>query len=226
MTVNLCKGFCLFFQMRQEWLWRVALSTAALALISASFTAAQTKTPTQPIQSSAPPASATSAQPPTQDYLVYVVCESADKVVLVRFGPKGLQIGHETRIGLMPMDINGPHGIAVSPDKQFLYVSVGHGRPDGSVWKLKTGTDEVIRFAPLGLFPATTDISRDGAFHLRSQRKFPRRHGSLFDIRGSHRRNGGSKAHHHLHHAARLAPESARNQTLFRLHDGRHARRN
>ncbi len=164
MTVNLCKGFCLFFQMRQEWLWRVALSTAALALISASFTAAQTRTPTQPIQSSAPPASATSAQPPTQDYLVYVVCESADKVVLVRFGPKGLQIGHETRIGLMPMDINGPHGIAVSPDKQFLYVSVGHGRPDGSVWKLKTGTDEVIRFAPLGLFPATTDISRDGAF--------------------------------------------------------------
>jgi DNA-binding beta-propeller fold protein YncE len=64
----------------------------------------------------------------------------------------------------MPMDINGPHGIAISPDKQYLYVSVGHGRPDGSVWKLKTGTDEVVRFAPLGLFPATTDISRDGAF--------------------------------------------------------------
>jgi len=101
---------------------------------------------------------------PTQDYLVYVVCEAADKLVLVRFGPQGIRIDHETHIGLMPMDINGPHGIAVSPDKQFVYVSVGHGRPDGSVWKLKTGTDKVIRYTSLGLFPATTDISADGAF--------------------------------------------------------------
>jgi DNA-binding beta-propeller fold protein YncE len=104
------------------------------------------------------------ASSPSQDYLVYVVCESADKVVLLRFGPKGLTIERQTRIGLMPADINGPHGIAVSPDKQYLYVSVGHGRPDGSVWKLKTGTDEVVRYTSLGLFPATMDISRDGEF--------------------------------------------------------------
>src|ERR1700734_750127 len=164
MTVRPHFRFGVPLQMRSKRLWCAALAIAALTAISPSFTAAQTKTPAQQVQSSAPSPSSTSAQPPIQDYLVYVVCESADKVVLVRFGPKGLQIEHETRIGLMPMDINGPHGIAVSPDKQYLYVSVGHGRPDGSVWKLKTGTDEVIRFAPLGLFPATTDISRDGAF--------------------------------------------------------------
>jgi DNA-binding beta-propeller fold protein YncE len=99
-----------------------------------------------------------------QDYLAYVVCEAADKIVLVRFGPKGARIEHETHIGLMPTDINGPHGIAVSPDKQFIYVTVGHGRPDGSVWKLKAGTDEVVRYKSLGLFPATADISRDGEF--------------------------------------------------------------
>jgi len=99
-----------------------------------------------------------------QDYLVYVVCEAADKIVLARFGPKGARIEHETHIGLMPTDINGPHGIAVSPDKQFIYVTVGHGRPDGSVWKLKAGTDEVVRYKSLGLFPATADISRDGEF--------------------------------------------------------------
>jgi DNA-binding beta-propeller fold protein YncE len=99
-----------------------------------------------------------------QDYLVYVVCEAADKIVLVRFGPKGARIEHETHIGLMPTDINGPHGIAVSPDKTFIYVTVGHGRPDGSVWKLKAGTDEVVRYKSLGLFPATVDISRDGEF--------------------------------------------------------------
>ena len=67
-------------------------------------------------------------------------------------------------IGLLPVDINGPHGIAVSPDKQFVYVSVGHGRPDGSAWKLKAGSDEVVKYTPLGLFPATADISKDGEF--------------------------------------------------------------
>ena len=54
---------------------------------------------------------AESASPsaPSQDYLVYVVCESADKVVLLRFGPKGIKIERQTRIGLLPMgDINGP----------------------------------------------------------------------------------------------------------------------
>lgn len=110
---------------------------------------------------------AESASPsaPSQDYLVYVVCESADKVVLLRFGPKGIKIERQTRIGLLPMgDINGPHGIAVSPDKEYVYVSVGHGQPNGSAWKLKAGTDDVIRYTPLGLFPATMDISRDGEF--------------------------------------------------------------
>jgi DNA-binding beta-propeller fold protein YncE len=101
---------------------------------------------------------------PAQDYLVYVVCESADKVVLLRFGPKGLTIERQTHIGLMPADINGPHGIAVTPDKQFVYVSVGHGRPEGSVWKLKAGTEEAVKYTSLGLFPATMDISRDGEF--------------------------------------------------------------
>lgn len=101
---------------------------------------------------------------PKQDYLVYVVCESADKIVLLRFGPKGLQIENQTRTGLMPMDINGPHGIAVSPDKQFFYVSEGHGRPEGSVWKYRTGSDSVVKYTGLGLFPATTDITPDGNF--------------------------------------------------------------
>jgi DNA-binding beta-propeller fold protein YncE len=107
------------------------------------------------------------AQNTAEDYLAYVVCESADKIERVRFHPgdaPSLKLDHEIHIGLMPADINGPHGIAISPDRQFLYVSVAHGRPYGSVWKLNTGTDEVIRFAPLGLFPATTDVSKSGRF--------------------------------------------------------------
>jgi len=113
----------------------------------------------------APAQSATpSAELPQQDYLVYVVCESADKIVLLRFGPKGLQIENQTRTGLMPMDINGPHGIAVSPDKQYFYVSEGHGRPEGSVWKYRADSNDVIKYTGLGLFPATTDITPDGNF--------------------------------------------------------------
>jgi DNA-binding beta-propeller fold protein YncE len=108
--------------------------------------------------------SAAAQEHPAQDYLVYVVCESADKIVLIRFGPGGARIESQMRTGVMPMDINGPHGIAVSPDKEYFYVSVGHGRPDGSVWKYKAGTDTVIKYTGLGLFPATTDITPDGNF--------------------------------------------------------------
>ena len=108
--------------------------------------------------------SAATAQPPAQDYLVYVVCESADKIVLVRFGPGGAHIESEARIGLMPTDINGPHGVAVSPDKQFLYVAQGHGRPEGSLWKFRAGSNTAIKYTSLGMFPATTDISADGNF--------------------------------------------------------------
>lgn len=104
------------------------------------------------------------ASAPKQDYLVYVVCESADKIVLLRFGPGGLKIESETRTGLMPTDINGPHGIAVSPDKQFFYVAEGHGRPDGSAWKYRTGSNTLVKYTSLGLFPATTDITPDGNF--------------------------------------------------------------
>jgi DNA-binding beta-propeller fold protein YncE len=134
-----------------------------VALLSAIF-ALPAMTQTSPQTSSQTPTPAPSSAGPTQDYLVYVVCESADKVVLLRFGPHGFHEEHETHIGLLPVDINGPHGIAVSPDKQFVYVSVGHGRPDGSAWKLIAGTEEVVKYTPLGLFPATADISKDGEF--------------------------------------------------------------
>jgi DNA-binding beta-propeller fold protein YncE len=62
----------------------------------------------------------------------------------------------------MPSDIDGPHGIVVSPDKQFYYVSLGHGRPYGSVWKYSTKDNSVLGKVTLGYFPATMDISSDG----------------------------------------------------------------
>jgi DNA-binding beta-propeller fold protein YncE len=101
---------------------------------------------------------------PEQDYLVYVLSESADKIALVRFGAKGARVEQDFETGSMPTDIDGPHGIAVSPDKQFYYVSLAHGRPNGSVWKYRTADNSVVGRVPLGLFPATMDISPDGQF--------------------------------------------------------------
>jgi DNA-binding beta-propeller fold protein YncE len=100
---------------------------------------------------------------PDKDYLVYVLSEAADTISLVRFGPSGARVEREVPTGDMPTDIDGPHGIAVSRDKQFYYVSLGHGRPFGSVWKYSAKDDRVLGKTTLGFFPATMDLSADGS---------------------------------------------------------------
>lgn len=100
---------------------------------------------------------------PDKDYLVYVVSEAADTISLVRFGPSGARVEREVPTGDMPTDIDGPHGIAVSRDKQFYYVSLGHGRPFGSVWKYSVKDDRVLGKTTLGFFPATMDLNTDGS---------------------------------------------------------------
>ena len=121
-----------------------AILTLAITFCSYSFSLAQTK--------------------PNKDYLVYVVSESADKIALIRFGPKGARVDHDLQTGDMPVDIDGPHGIVISPDKQFYYVSIAHGRPFGLVWKYSTKDDSVVGKTALGFFPATMDITPDGNF--------------------------------------------------------------
>jgi DNA-binding beta-propeller fold protein YncE len=100
---------------------------------------------------------------PTQDYLVYVLSEAADKISLIRFGPNGARVDHELVTGGMPADIDGPHGLAISSDKHSYYVSLAHGRPFGSVWKYSTKDDRVLGQVTLSLFPATMDLSADGS---------------------------------------------------------------
>ncbi|MGH9897953.1 MAG: YncE family protein, partial [Pyrinomonadaceae bacterium] len=73
-------------------------------------------------------------------------------------------VEREIHTGMMEPDIDGPHGIAVSADKRYYYVTLGHGRPNGSVWKYSTAENEPIGQTTLGLFPATVDVSPDGNF--------------------------------------------------------------
>ncbi|MBD0369473.1 MAG: YncE family protein [Pyrinomonadaceae bacterium] len=101
---------------------------------------------------------------PAQDYLVYVVSESADEIALVRFGPKGARVDHKLGTGVMPSDLDGPHGMAISRDKEFYFVSLAHGAPFGSVWKYSAKDDALLGKVTLGMFPATMDVSPDGQF--------------------------------------------------------------
>jgi DNA-binding beta-propeller fold protein YncE len=110
------------------------------------------------------PSLATAQRAPENDYLVYVLSESADRISLIRFGPKGASIERDLSTGSMPADIDGPHGIAISPDKKFYYVSMANGRPFGSVWKYNAADDTVLGRTGLGSFPATMDLSKDGEF--------------------------------------------------------------
>jgi DNA-binding beta-propeller fold protein YncE len=101
---------------------------------------------------------------PDKEYLFYVLSEAADKIALVSFGPKGVRIEQQFDTGDMPIDIDGPHGIVISPDRQFFYVSIAHGRPFGTVWKYRTRDNSLAGKTTLGLFPATLDVTPDGNF--------------------------------------------------------------
>src|SRR5438105_6028606 len=97
-------------------------------------------------------------------YHLYVASEAADRITAVRFGPAGAAVDHELTTGIMPVDIDGPHGLAISRDKKYYYVSIAHGQPFGSLWKYAAGNDKVLGRVTLGMFPATLHLSPDGDF--------------------------------------------------------------
>ena len=101
---------------------------------------------------------------PRSEYLLFVVSESSDDVALVRFGPEGAKVERSFKTGLIPTEINGPHGVAVAPDGGSYFVTVAHGSPAGTLWKYSTATDSLLGRVELGLFPASLAVSPDGFF--------------------------------------------------------------
>jgi DNA-binding beta-propeller fold protein YncE len=102
--------------------------------------------------------------PPPREYRAYVASEAADAISAVLLGPSGLTLERTLPIGLMPNDIDGPHGVAVSPDGRTFFVSLAHGQPFGSVWKYSVADDTVVGQVTLGMFPATMQVTPDGEF--------------------------------------------------------------
>ncbi|MEE8555245.1 MAG: YncE family protein [bacterium] len=97
--------------------------------------------------------------PVLKNYYLYVAAESDDAVYLVKFGPEGGRVVKRIPVGIFPTEIEGPHGIRVSPSGRHWYVSIAHGNPYGSVFKYATGDDVAVGDVRAGLFPATMDIS-------------------------------------------------------------------
>lgn len=68
-------------------------------------------------------------------------------------------------IGELAAEMEGPHGLQVSPDAKFLYMTTGHGTPDGKLWKYDLAADTLVGPGiSLGKFPASLDITPDGLY--------------------------------------------------------------
>jgi DNA-binding beta-propeller fold protein YncE len=109
------------------------------------------------------------APKPAATYWVYAGAESADFIHRVRFGPDGTTIERTTTIGELPNEMEGPHGLVISADAKYLYMTTGHGRPDGKLWKYELGpqADRLVgEGLSLGFFPASVDLTPDGLYSL------------------------------------------------------------
>lgn len=97
-----------------------------------------------------------------QDYRVGVVSESGDIVTWLKPGAGTLTPERVVPVGIMPADIDGPHNLAVSPDNRYYYMSIAHGTPYGTLWKMDAGNDTLAGRAPLEMFPTTIGLTPDG----------------------------------------------------------------
>ena len=131
-----------------------------IALFSLAAAACATAPGIEPVR----PKTASATWLPRSEYRLFVVSESSDDVALVAFGPTGARVERSFKTGLIPTEINGPHGVAVSPDGASYFVTVAHGAPTGSLWKYSTASDSLLGRVQLGLFPASVAASPDGYF--------------------------------------------------------------
>jgi YVTN family beta-propeller protein len=95
-------------------------------------------------------------------YRLYVVSESGDIVSELTWDGSALKVIKTVPVGIMPADIDGPHNVTVSPDGKFYYVTIAHGTPYGSLWKMAVDGDTLLARAPVEMFPTTISVTPDG----------------------------------------------------------------
>ena len=99
-----------------------------------------------------------------QKYRVGVVSESGDIVTWLKPVGATLVVDRVVPVGIMPADIDGPHNITVAPDMKSYFITIAHGVPFGTLWRLDAGNDSLIGKATVELFPTTIAITPDGEF--------------------------------------------------------------
>jgi len=110
-------------------------------------------------------ASPSTSAKPAANYWVYVGAESADLIHRLRFGPDGITVEKTIAAGLYPTETEGPHGLMISRDGRYLHMTTGHGLPDGMYFRYELGPDTLVGDPiPLGMFPATIDVTPDGLY--------------------------------------------------------------
>lgn len=100
----------------------------------------------------------------TFDYRLGITSESGDIITWVRPARDTLVVERVVPIGIMPADIDGPHNIAMAPDQRSYYVSIAHGTPHGTLWRIAADGDTLIGRATLEFYPTTIALTPDGEF--------------------------------------------------------------
>jgi DNA-binding beta-propeller fold protein YncE len=132
---------------------RIALAAMAALLVPLAPITAQ-----EPAAAPDPEAGTTSGEP--SGYVLFVGLESEDAVAIV--DPGSGEVIRKIPVGVSTEDIEGVHALTLSPDGRYYYLSIAHGWPYGSIWKMTTAGDSLVARTNVGLFPATTAITPDG----------------------------------------------------------------
>ncbi len=102
------------------------------------------------------------AATPPPGYRILVASESGDIVTQLVWDGMALSVAKIVPVGIMPADIDGPHNVTVAPDGSAWYVTIAHGTPYGSLWKMGAGTDSLLGRAQVEMFPTTISVTPDG----------------------------------------------------------------
>ncbi len=95
-------------------------------------------------------------------YRIYVASESGDIITQLTWDGAAVNTVKAVRVGIIPADINGPHNVTISPDGKYYYVTIAHGTPYGTLWKMAVDGDTLLGRAPVEMFPTTISLTPDG----------------------------------------------------------------
>jgi DNA-binding beta-propeller fold protein YncE len=92
-------------------------------------------------------------------YHLYVAAESSDQVYELAFDGVDIRTTNVIDVGYQATEVEGPHGLTVEPGGEHWYVTLSHGKPNGLLYKYRTGSNELVGSVELGLYPASIVVA-------------------------------------------------------------------